>query len=326
MLQFAKLLHCKGFHIIFVNTEFNHKRFLKSRSGLDSSEGFPDFQFETIPDPTRNATFVNSFSDLLAKFTDTTSVTCIISDGFLPFTIKAGEEIGVPTVLFFTISACSFMGFKQFRTLKEKGITNNKSHLTKEYLDTVVDWIPGMNNKNIRIRDLPSFERTTNPDDLMFNLTMEATDQASKASFIVIHTFQALEIQVLDALSSMFSHQHEPKITSLGCNLWKPDSKSIQWLDAQKPGSVIYMNFGSSVKINEQKSEQVKVQKSQQAKSASISQLTNCNQLVTNLTKSTCVTVPRLQSKQKVQSSPSDLKTTHDHGQVLTRSNVSLGG
>ncbi|KAL5776709.1 hypothetical protein ACOSP7_009635 [Xanthoceras sorbifolium] len=74
MLQFAKLLHCKGFHIIFVNTEFNHKRFLKSRSGLDSSEGFPDFQFETIPDATRNATFVNSFSDLLAKFTDTTSV------------------------------------------------------------------------------------------------------------------------------------------------------------------------------------------------------------------------------------------------------------
>ncbi|KAL5843815.1 hypothetical protein ACOSQ4_009773 [Xanthoceras sorbifolium] len=92
--------------------------------------------------------------------------------------------------------------------IKLNQINVDKSHLTKEYLDTVVDWIPGMNNKNIRIRDLPSFERTTNPDDLMFNLTMEATDQASKASFIVIHTFQALEIQVLDALSSMFSHQH----------------------------------------------------------------------------------------------------------------------
>ncbi|KAH7568017.1 hypothetical protein JRO89_XS07G0215000 [Xanthoceras sorbifolium] len=197
-------------------------------------------------------------------------VTCIISDGFLPFTIKAGEEIGVPTVLFFTISACSFMGCKQFRTLKEKGLTplKDESHLTKEYLDTVVDWIPGMNNKNIRIRDLPSFVRTTNPDDLMFNLTMEATDQASKASFIVIHTFQALEIQVLDALSSMFSRQHvlpigplqlllnkvhqEPEITSLGCNLWKPDSESIQWLDAQKPGSVIYVNFGSLVVLTKE--------------------------------------------------------------------------
>ncbi|KAH7568020.1 hypothetical protein JRO89_XS07G0215400 [Xanthoceras sorbifolium] len=39
---------------------------------------------------------------------------------------------------------------------------------------------------------------------------MEATDQASKASCIVIHTFQSLEIQVLDALSSMFLQEEVP--------------------------------------------------------------------------------------------------------------------
>ncbi|KAI5339919.1 hypothetical protein L3X38_019193 [Prunus dulcis] len=49
MFKFAKLLHHRGFHITFVNTEFNHKRFLKSQ-GPNSLDGLPDFQFEAFPD------------------------------------------------------------------------------------------------------------------------------------------------------------------------------------------------------------------------------------------------------------------------------------
>jgi hypothetical protein len=49
MLKFAKLLHAKGFHITFVNTEFNHQLFLKSR-GPNVLDGLPDFQFKTISD------------------------------------------------------------------------------------------------------------------------------------------------------------------------------------------------------------------------------------------------------------------------------------
>ncbi|CAL5185954.1 unnamed protein product [Lathyrus oleraceus] len=47
LLKLAKLLHLKGFHITFVNTEYNHKRLLKSR-GSNSFDGFTDFTFETI--------------------------------------------------------------------------------------------------------------------------------------------------------------------------------------------------------------------------------------------------------------------------------------
>jgi hypothetical protein len=49
MLKLSKLLHYKGFHITYVNTEFNHKRLLKSR-GPDAMNGLPDFRFESIPD------------------------------------------------------------------------------------------------------------------------------------------------------------------------------------------------------------------------------------------------------------------------------------
>ena len=49
MMQLAKLLHSKGFCITFVNTEFNHRRLVRSK-GEDWAKGFDDFWFETISD------------------------------------------------------------------------------------------------------------------------------------------------------------------------------------------------------------------------------------------------------------------------------------
>ena len=157
MLKFSKLLHHKGFHIIFVNTEFNHQHFLKSR-GPNSLDGLSDFRFETIPDclPPSNLNvtqditslcvsilqnFLAPFSDLLSKLNSATSnippVTCIISDSFMPFTITTTRELGIPIVMFFTITACSLLGDMQLPTLKDKGIiplkglTNHKKTLLK---------------------------------------------------------------------------------------------------------------------------------------------------------------------------------------------------
>ena len=143
MLKLSKLLLHEGFHITFVNTEFNHQRFMKSR-GPNSLDGLPDFRFETIPDglpPSDiNATqdipslcesimnnyFLAPFSDLLVKLNNATSdnppVTCIVSDATMLFTITAAQEFKIPVVLFFTLSACTVMGIQQIPSLKDKGI------------------------------------------------------------------------------------------------------------------------------------------------------------------------------------------------------------
>jgi hypothetical protein len=152
MLKFAKLLHHRGFHITFVNIEFNHKHFLKSL-GPNSLDGLPDFRFEAIPDSlpdsnedTQDITllaeslrknFLAPFQALLAKLNndaiETSSnppVTSIVSDGFLSiFTITVAEEIGAPIVLFYTIAACSFMGGKQLRAVVEKGLAPLKGEI-----------------------------------------------------------------------------------------------------------------------------------------------------------------------------------------------------
>jgi hypothetical protein len=142
MLKFSKLLHRKGFCITFVNTEFNHQRFLKSR-GSNSLDSLPDFRFVTIPDSLPpsdpNASqnvpslcdsimknFLAPFSDLLWKLHNTENnppVTRLVSDGFMTFTITAAHELQIPITMLFTVSACNLMAFMHFSHLKDKGFT-----------------------------------------------------------------------------------------------------------------------------------------------------------------------------------------------------------
>ncbi|CBI34077.3 unnamed protein product, partial [Vitis vinifera] len=203
-------------------SDHNHKRLLRSK-GPNYLDGFPDFRFETIPDglppsdaditqPTASvceSTSKNSlapFCNLISKLNDPSSsagppVTCIVSDGVMSFTLDAAEKFGVPEVLFWTTSACGFLGYRHYRDLLQRGLIplKDESCLTNGYLDTIVDSIPGM-MKTIRLRDFPAFFKTTDPNDIMLNFLIAEAERANKASAIILNTFDALEKDVLDAL------------------------------------------------------------------------------------------------------------------------------
>nr|UHH90529.1 UDP-glycosyltransferase [Nicotiana benthamiana] len=276
-MKISILLHSKGFHITFVNSEYNHKRLLKSR-GPYSLKGLQDFVFETIPDglPPIDAhttqhipslclstkeNCLAPFKELLIKINssnDVPKVTCIIFDGIMTFAVLAAQEIGVPSVCFRTTNACSFMCNKHLPLLIEKGILPLKdtSDITNGYLDTVIDCIPSM--KNVRLREFPSQIRTTDINDKLLNFIMGETEGASKASAIIFHTFDTLEFNVLRDLSlicpplytigplHLLTHQlPENSLKFLGANLWKEDEDCIQWLNSKEEKSVVYVNFGS---------------------------------------------------------------------------------
>lgn len=154
LMQLAKLLHSRGFYITFVNTEFNHKRFVRSK-GPGFVKGLSDFRFETIPDglppSDRNATqdiwalsesvqnnCLGPFRELLAKLNSSSPecppVSCIISDGSMTFTIKAAKELGIPEAQFWTTSACGFMAYLHFDELIRGGIVPFKGTFSFSYI------------------------------------------------------------------------------------------------------------------------------------------------------------------------------------------------
>ncbi|KAL2937316.1 7-deoxyloganetin glucosyltransferase [Bienertia sinuspersici] len=140
MLQFAKLLHSFGFHITFVNTVYNHKRFLKSH-GSEALNGLPNFQFMSIPNglllpssdkeatqdiielcKSTNRACLGPFRDLVESVNkEGTHVTCIVADAVMHFTFKVAVEFGIPMVAFWTMSACGYMGYMHYHTLADRG-------------------------------------------------------------------------------------------------------------------------------------------------------------------------------------------------------------
>lgn len=124
--------------------------------------------------------------------------------------------------------------------------------------------------ESIRFRDLPSFIRTIDTNDIMVNYILGEIRNTFRASALIFNTFDPLEKDVLKALSSMFPRLYTigplqlllNQITDTGSNqndligssLWKEESDCLKWLDLQDPCSVLYVNFGSIAMLS---SEQV---------------------------------------------------------------------
>ncbi|KAL9666767.1 hypothetical protein QQ045_001107 [Rhodiola kirilowii] len=277
MLKLAKLLHQKNFHITFILTHYNANRLHKSR-GPDALSGLPSFVFEFIPDglpPPESedstqdiASLCDStrkhclgpFKEVLNKLNDpgvnNPPVSCIVSDGVMSFTLDAAEELGVPEVIFWTTSACGLFGYAQFDRLRKQGFTplKDSSQLTNGYLDTIVNWLPG--HDGIRLKDFPSYLRTTDPDDPLYEFLSSESIRAQRASAIILNTFTPLESEVLSALKSHYTPPvfdigplHLMATTTdtmaVGSNLWKEDAHCIDWLSTRSDNTVVYINFGS---------------------------------------------------------------------------------
>ncbi|XP_062225351.1 7-deoxyloganetin glucosyltransferase-like [Phragmites australis] len=235
MLQLSKLLHARGFHVTFVNTEFNHRRLLHSR-GAAALDGVPGFRFAAIPDglPPSDAdatqdipalcysTMTNCLPHLLSLLARINSdsavsgapppVTCLVVDGVMSFGYDAAREIGVPVAALWTASACGYMGYRNYRQLVDWGLVpfNNEAQLADVaggHLATVVHGASGMCD-GVQLRDFPNFIRTTDRGDIMFNFLMRESERLSLPDAVMINTFEDLEGTTLDAMRAILPPMH----------------------------------------------------------------------------------------------------------------------
>ncbi|XP_074584901.1 7-deoxyloganetin glucosyltransferase-like [Curcuma longa] len=287
MLHLAKVLHFKGFFITFVNTEYAHQQLLKHDGSLSAHAGLPDFRFASISDglsplddsdeyreDARNIILANqkncpaSFLRLISALNDPSSgvppVRCVISDSFASFTLDATTKLGIPNVFYCPVSVCGFTDFYYCKDLIERGLVPLKSEddLANGYLDTIIDWIPGL--ITVRMRDLTSFMRTTDRDDVLLNYVMDGAHASSQGTAIIFNTFSELESPLLNACASMLPpvfdigpmcllSQYIPNDSSTssigGLNMWREDLRCMEWLDEKESGSVLYVNFGSTTNL-----------------------------------------------------------------------------
>ncbi|KAK8462470.1 hypothetical protein SEVIR_1G211950v4 [Setaria viridis] len=116
----------------------------------------------------------------------------------MSFSLDAAREAGVPCALFWTASACGYMGYRHFQFLIDEGLAplKDEEQLRNGCLDTPVGWARGM-SKHMRLRDFPTFIYTMRRGDVLLDFMMR---EVARTDAVILNTFHELETAALDAM------------------------------------------------------------------------------------------------------------------------------
>eukprot|EP01018_Ginkgo_biloba_P036017 Gb_08878 [translate_table: standard] len=278
LMNFAKLLASRGFFITFINTEWIEDRIFKKPNDTATvstrlqQQGL-NFRFLSIadglpPDHGRAANLTEFFQAMhklgpalehLLRIQDGfPPITCLITDCLLACTHQVAISLGVPRVIFWTFSAVAAIAQCNSQLLLAKGYipVNAKEAKNPEHLITC---LPGK-IPPLWPTDLLSFYRT---QDTLFEILMYESQMQNKADYVLVNTFAELEgKEAIDGLSingcpalavgPVFLPEFLEGRES-AFSMWEEDTHCLQWLDMQKPASVLYVSFGSiAVKSKQQ--------------------------------------------------------------------------
>ncbi|XP_031479011.1 anthocyanidin 3-O-glucosyltransferase 7-like [Nymphaea colorata] len=173
------------------------------------------------------------------------TVSCLISDCFLPLTQDLADELGVPRISFWTAGASSLSVHLYTHLIRDT--TDARGLKPESDGDVAVDCIPGL--PFLTLQDLPEGVVSGRLDSPFSLLLEDVARTAPRSSAIIVNTFDAFESFSLPAIRNKVPaclfvgplyRQTETADDHHGC---------LPFLNSHQPNSVIYVCFGTVVDL-----------------------------------------------------------------------------
>ncbi|KAL6224877.1 hypothetical protein ACLB2K_003732 [Fragaria x ananassa] len=255
MLRFARCLASKRVHVTLAATETvrNHLLHRTNLSTAPTKHSMIEFEFfsdgltaefdrdksaETFA--ALQAVSAKNLSILINNFsTKKSKLSCIVFNPFAPWVADVAAEHGIPCALLWN-QACSIfsINYRYYKNLLNPF----------EFMEC-----PGI--PNLQVSDLPSTILPSTPVHFK-KLISDSARCAEKASWVLGNSFYELEREIIDSMESLVPIRPIGPLVSpflLGksdaddessVDVWEAEESCIEWLDKQRPCSVIFVSFG----------------------------------------------------------------------------------
>ncbi|CAD6332931.1 unnamed protein product [Miscanthus lutarioriparius] len=167
-------------------------------------------------------------------------VACVVNNPFVPWALDVAAGVGIPCAMLWIQSCAVLSLYYHFYNFPEAFFASEADP------DTPVA-VPGL--PTVAADELPLMVRPEYARNLWGQMLRAQLGEIKKTvTWVLVNTFEGLERPVVEALRS-----HAP-VTPVGPLLdhdgdHNDDDGCMAWLDAQLPGSVVYVAFGSLVNI-----------------------------------------------------------------------------
>lgn len=271
MLKLAKVLVLKGVHVTLATNDVARKRMLDSKistnfttinsTGRLSLEFFSDGLSHEFDREKDSGTFLASLKangpkNLSNLITDLKAngnqFSCLITNPFIPWVPGVATEHGIPCGVLWIQSATVFAIYYHF--IKDPDLFPNL-----ENPNGILE-LPGI--PGLTVGDLPTFMLPCSPSHFRLLVTefISILDNVKWVLGNSVHELEEETVNSLEAVKPVYSIGPLVSPSLLGkeetiagsVDMWRAADSCIEWLNKQRPSSVIYISFGSIIMSSKQ--------------------------------------------------------------------------
>ncbi|KAL8048585.1 hypothetical protein ABFX02_07G075500 [Erythranthe guttata] len=276
-LQFAKRLTAMGIKVTFATSLYARRRMSRTAAGLPKgvtfaafSDGYDDGFNPGNDDAGKYMTEIRSRGSqslrdtILAAAEQGCPVTQLVYTLLLPWAPEVAREFHVPSALLWIQPATVLNIYYYYFNGYGDEIAANSNDATWQIQ------FPGIPALNFSKRDLPSFILPSSSDKHSVELPsfkeqLETLDAEKTKPKVLVNTFEALEPHALKSIDNYELIGVGPLIPSApsdksfrGDLFEKSDDNSVElWLNAKPESSVVYVSFGSILKLPKAQMEEI---------------------------------------------------------------------